>query len=821
MKIDFKNQVLPHIVAILVFLVIVIIFFNPTLFGNKELSQHDVWQGRAGAKELRDYRASSGEEGLWTNSMFGGMPAYLITVVYNGDLLTHIQNAYSLFMKSPASIIFMALLSFYILLLAFGVRPYLAIAGAVIFGLSSHHLIGLGAGHNSRITAIAFMPLVLAGIQLAFSRKLIWGFVLTALGLALEIKANHLQITYYLLLIVLIYGAVQLYDASKKKTLAEFSKTIGLLVVAVIVAVGCNFGKLWTTYEYGKYSNRGKSELQAESADGQTGLERDYAFYYSNGITEPITLFVPNFMGGGMQEELSKSSHLAEALRKNGIPPAQVSQQIKAVPTYWGDQPNTAPYYAGAITLFLLILGIFFAEGKYKVWIIISSLLGIALSWGSSFETFNYLMFDYLPGYNKFRSVTFAIIMPILCMPILGFMGLEKFLSDNKTSQHQKKFFLTIGITAGFLLLLVLYSFGGGFRGAVDERLGNIPQWFLDAIRKDRASMLRSDAFRTLFLAGAFFAVLYLYIKEKVSSIVVFSSLIFLTALDMTLISKRYFNDDNFSRNGQRTFFTANEADQEIKKDQDISYRVFNLIDPFNDAKTSYHHKSVGGYHGAKIRRYQDVIEHCLQEERSGFIQSIQQNQPSTAGMSVTNMLNTKYFIFGESKDAIWRNTDANGNAWSVSSVKLVNSPDEELDALCSLDTKNTAVIDQNKFPLAQSDFGNGNIQLVEYKPNYLKYNASFDSDGLGVFSEIYYPKGWKAKLDGKEVDILRANYILRAILIPQGEHTIEFSFEPNAYYIGNTIMMIFNIILILMFLGAIVMSLKNNKPEASTNTDV
>lgn len=814
-KINFKQHVLPHLIALVLFLVIAVVFFNPVFFENKSIEQHDILQWKGSAKELSDYRDSTGEEGLWASSMFSGMPAYLVNTEFSGDLMAYVQEVYTLWLPHPVRLIFGAFVSFYILLTVFGVRPSLAMAGAIAYGLSSFNIISISAGHNAKVAAISFMPLVLAGIQLTFSRNRILGFGLTAIGLALHLRSNHLQITYYLLIIILIYWGFHLFYAIKDKTTSQYIKLSLLLIPAAILAVGANIGKVWTTYEYSRYSMRGPSELVAEQGESspESGLEREYAFRYSNGILEPMTLIIPNFFGGASQQQLGEESTLAEAMRLNGVPPAQVTQQLEAVPTYWGDQPLTAPYYAGAIICFLFVLGLFVLDKPQKYWLLTATILSIMLSWGSNFETFNYFLFDYLPGYNKFRSVTFALTIALFCIPLLGFTGLENLVQKGLTPKTKKQLLYASGIAGGICLLILVFAGMASFRGAIDERLANLPGWFMNALREDRESLLRADALRSLFFIVAFAGVLYFYLTHKISAVIAFPIAILLVTIDLWLVDSRYFGDKNYTRQPGNEFFAKTEADQMILQDEEKNFRVFNLQNPWNEARTSYYYHSIGGYHGAKMRRYQDLIDHCLSEETNVLIQNLQGGNMNTEDYHILNMLNTKYLLAGTSRSAVIENKNARGAAWFVSNIQAVSSPTEELQTLCETDTEQTAIVDQSKFDLEDTDYSStGNIQLAEYSPNYLKYESNNPAEGFAVFSEIYYPLGWKATIDGEEADILRANYVLRAMVIPPGEHTIEFTFAPQSYFTGNTIMMVTSALVILLFLGSVVISLRTTK---------
>lgn len=814
-NIAFKAQILPHITAIFTFLVIVFTFYSPVFLENKSIRQNDVLQGEGSAAELKAYRDLTGEEGLWTNAMFGGMPGYLIHVQFSGDLLHYVQSVYYLGLAHPARLTFMAMLSFYILLVVMGVRPYLAIAGGIAFGLSTFNIVSIEAGHNSKVMAISYMPLVIAGIYTAFYRHKLWGFTLTSLALALQLRANHLQITYYLLLIVVIFGIVVLVESYKNKTLAHYFKTIGLLVGALVIAIGCNIGKLWTVYEYSSYSMRGKAELTAATPQDVStgGLNRDYAFAWSSGKLESLTLVVPNLYGGGSVQDVGMNSKLGNALKAQNIPPAQIQEVVKNANTYWGDQPGTAgPIYAGATIFFLFIVGILFADKKYKWWLISATILSLMLAWGKNLEWFNYTMFDYFPGYNKFRAVSMAITIAMLCMPLLGFLGLEKLLQMDFTREAKKRFFIAGGIATGLTLLILIIGSTSSFVGPVDAQLSGAgyPAWLLEALRAQRASMLTSDAIRTLFFILAFAAVIYFYLKNKLNNSIAIISILLLTTIDLWAVDRRFIDEENYTRNPKGEFFAETEADEFIKQDKALHYRVFNLRNPWNEARTSFHHKSLGGYHGAKMRRYQDLIDRCLSTETNAIIQNFNAGNFDFSSYGTINMLNTKYLLAGDTKSAVIENENALGNAWLVDEVVKVNNPNEEIDALCALNTAGTAVVDVSKFDISKTSFNtNGSVKLVDYRPNYLKYTANTGGEAFIVFSEIYYPKGWKVLLNGQPADYLRANYLLRAMTVPAGQHTIEFSFEPNSFYLGNKIMMAFSIILIVLLIGSIVYSFR------------
>ncbi|WP_420318308.1 YfhO family protein [Ekhidna sp.] len=807
MNVTLKKDILTHGLVLLSFLIITLLVYYPSFLGDKQISQHDILQGKGGNNQLIEFRAETGEEALWNPYMFSGMPAYLTGVQYSGDLLQIAYSVMRLGMGHPEGILFVAFVSFYILLLSFKVRPIIAAAGAIAFGLNGFNIIGIMAGHNAKIAAVALMPLVLAGIHLTFKGKKWIGFGLTALALGLQIRTNHPQITYYLALIVLAYGINELIKVLKSKDFKAFSIKAGLLIVAAILAVGANYGRLATTLEYSKYTIRGKSELKSDAV-ASSGLDKEYAFRYSNGIVEPLFLFVPNIFGGSSQQELSTKSAVADALRGAGYNRSQIAQQVKAIPTYWGDQPLTAPYYAGTLTVILFILGIVVLPKQQKVWLIALTIIGLMMSWGKNFEAFNNFLFDYLPGYNKFRSVTFTIIISIFAMNLLGFIALEKLASSEWNSDLKKKVFITFGVGGGFLIALLLISGALGYRGTIDSQL---PEWFIEAIREDRKSLLIRDTLRALMFVVAFAVINWTLFKKRVKTSQVMIGLAFLVFVDSFSLTKRFLGEGKFVKDPTGDFFQMNGADQMLVSQTTPGDRVLNLQNPFNENRTSYFHESIGGYHGAKIRRYQDLIDYCMQSELQTAFQTLQSQSMDFSGLPVLNMLNTKYMYAGTQANAVFANRYANGNAWTVTKVIPVNSPDEEISQVCSINSKIEAVIDQSKFEIPAVS-GSGIITLSEKTPNKVSYSANVSGGrALGVFSEIYYPEGWKAYLNGDEVEILRANYVLRALELPEGNHKVVFEFQPQTYFIGNTVTMISSLLILLLFAGVLGLEIKHN----------
>ena len=808
-KINFKEHILPHALAVLVFLVVTLFFFSPVFFENKAISQHDISEWEAGSKTLRDYRNQTGDEGLWAASMFSGMPAYLVNLDWSDGVVVGMKKVLSLFLPHPVANIFLAFISYYIMLLCFRIRPGFAIAGALAFGLSSYMIIGLSAGHNARIGAIAFMPLVVAGIHLAFSGKRLLGFGITSLGLALHLRENHLQITYYLVLIVMAYGLVKLIYAWRTKQLKDFFKTMVLLIPAALLAAATFFGQFWAITEYTRYSIRGPSELvKPGTASAIAGLSKEYAFAYKYGIWEPMTLIIPNFYGGSSLTSFIQDQNSASYKALSQSTDNQLANRLaNYASAYWGPQDFTGgAYYGGGIIAFLFVLGILFAGREYVWWLVPLSALSLMLSWGDSFATFNYFMFDYFPGYNKFRSVNFALVIILFSMPLLGMIGLENFFENELKKEAKRKLLIAVSMTGGVCLLLLLFAGVMNFSKAGEEQF---PAWFLKALHADRRGLFRDDAFRSLSFIFSVFILLYFNVGKKISILAFYIFLIVMMSLDSAIVDKRYFTKENYQRKRTSSSFTATAADEAILRDKSY-YRVYNLQNPMAEASTSFFHHSLGGYHGAKLRRYQELYDSCISDETGELIASAQQGSLDFPKLGVLNMLNAKYVSYGPDADNIIQNQNANGPAWFVKEVIKVNSPTEELKMTGEVKTFETAVIDNSKFEIGNFDFDSLSlINLTELRPPYLKYEAKASVNSLAIFSEIYYPKGWLATIDGKEVPILRANYVLRALEVPSGKHTIEFRFEPRPYVIGDKVTMASTWILLLVVLGTLGLSFR------------
>ncbi|MEA3317450.1 MAG: YfhO family protein, partial [Bacteroidota bacterium] len=757
------------------------------------------------SKEVRDFRDNTGEEALWTNSMFGGMPAYLISVKYSSNLIQKINKCLNIGIH-PANFLFICLLGFYIALLIFKVDPWLSIIGAIAFAFSSYFFIIIAAGHNSKAIAIAYMAPIIAGVYLAYKRKILLGSAVAGLFLALQLTANHLQITYYTLIIILIYGIYELRYTIKNKTYNKFLKTSGILLIAVILAVGSNFSRIWTTYEYGKYSIRGESELTHDADNKTSGLDKDYATAWSYGIDETLTLLIPNFKGGASGGELSTKSATYNFFKQ--MQGARYAKQvIKHVPLYWGSQPFTSgPVYVGAIIIFLFVLGIFIVDRKIKWWLITATILSIMLAWGHNLNWFTNFFLEYVPGYNKFRTVSMTLVIAQFTIPLLGLLALKNVFSNDIDKDKLKKaikksLYITGGISLFFAIFPGMFF---NFTAESDQTyIAQGAQAFIDALREDRQSILQADAIRSFVFIALSFVVLYAFLSKKLSRNMAMLALFALIITDMWSINKRYLNNDNFvSKREAKTPFKKTQANKMILQDTDPNFRVMNVaVSTFNDASTSYFHKSIGGYHGAKMKRYQEVVNHHI----------------SKNNMDVLNMLNTKYFIVPDKNRKgpaqVQRNPNPLGNSWFVKKYKLVDDADAEIAALNNFNPKTEAIIDK-RFDkiLNKKSFtfdSTANITLAKYKPNNLIYNSSSKTEQLAVFSEIYYPKGWEAYIDGKAAKYVRANYILRAMIIPKGEHKIEWKFKPKSYFIGNKVSLATSSLLLLLFFGVVAYEIK------------
>ncbi|MFN5223657.1 MAG: YfhO family protein [Bacteroidota bacterium] len=796
MKTDYK-KLLPHLYVVLFFIAICAVYFNPVLQG-KGLSQHDTEQWEGMAKEIADHRDKFGEEPLWTRSMFGGMPAYQISVLYPNNLVSYVNKVLLLGFPEPYGYVLLSLLGFYILLLCFKLDWRMAAAGAIAYAFSSYNFIILMAGHNSKLHAIALMPFVVAGVVMVFNGRYLFGGAVTAMGLALQIYANHLQITYYLAIGLVILGVVQFFKHLKEGLLGSFMKAAITLVIAAGLAILPNITSLWATMEYGKDTTRGPSELTDKKVS--KGLDQDYAFAWSYGIGESLTMLIPDYMGGPSSSDIGKNSETYKAMRDNNAG-MQADAFVKQVPLYWGSQSFTAgPVYMGAIVIFLFVLGLMLVRTEYRIWMVIATLLFLFMSWGKHFMGFNDFLFHYLPGYNKFRTVSMSLVVCGLTFVLLAALALKEIFNDQQNIAKRKQALLWSYYIVGGLCLLFasLAPSFMDFSAEVDNQLaqdGKPITWLIDAIREDRASALRTDAFRSFAFISIAFGLLWFSLKGMLKSQNAVLLLALFIMVDLWAVDKRYLDDRNFvSKSRLKQPFEPTEADQAILQDTELGYRVLNTsVSTFNDASTSYLHHSIGGYHGAKLKRYQELIEFQISENN----------------LSVIDMLNTKYII-GNSRETgalmVQPNRQACGAAWFVKEFRMVANADSEMTALTNFNPAQTAIIDkrfEGKLEGLQMQYdSSATIKLVDYRANRLQYQTSALSEQLAVFSEIYYDKGWKAYVDGKEVPHIRVNYVLRAMRIPAGQHKVEFKFEPEVYYTGEKIALAGSLLLILAFVG-------------------
>lgn len=805
------KALITHICVIGLFVLASLLYFYPVLQG-KAIFQSDIAQYKGMAKERNDYKDLTGEESYWTNSAFGGMPTYQLGANYPHDYIKKLDHLIR-FLPRPADYLFLYFIGFYILLLCLKVDFRLAALGAIAFGFSTYLIIILGVGHNAKAHALGYIPMVLGGIILVFRKKYLLGFILTALAMALEISANHYQMTYYFMLLVLVLGLAHLIYAIKEKELKHFFVSVGILVLAVVLSIATNATSLMATKEYADWSTRGTSELTV-NPDGSpkepsNGLDREYITQYSYGLAESLNLFAPRLFGGTTGEDLGKDSKAYEYLTNQGLPPSKALEFSSSLPLYWGDQPIVAaPAYVGAIVVFLFLLGAFLVEGKRKWWLVIGAVLSLFLSWGRHFPLLTDFMIDYFPLYNKFRAVSSIQVVLELCLPVLGVLGLAKLFKTSVDKSEKLRalklsFFSTMGLGVFIFLLMGFLDFQGlrdeTYRGYFGDEL-------MAMIQRDREAVYINDTIRSLAYVILAATTLWFFIKEKIGRNLFVILMGVLIVFDLVGVDRRYVNEDDFVRQRQMNEpFQASQLDQMIQQDDSI-FRVFDPQEGINGARTSYFHKSIGGYHAAKPRALQDLFEYHLYQNN----------------LQVLNMLNVKYVIQqdedGNSFPAV--NPDANGNAWFVEQLLPVSSANEEILKLKDFNSKTQAVVNTRTYPsLTKTRYqldSLAHIELVDYRPNYLKYKSSNPNDGFAVFSEMYYPSGWDAFIDGKMEPHYKVDYALRGIKIPAGEHEIEFKFEPKVVETGSQITLAASILLGLIIVGGFGFTLfsKNTKPE-------
>ncbi len=830
---DKLKQSIPYVSAIIIFLILSTAYFTPVLKG-KQLPQMDNIHAKGMAKELVDYEKKTGDISMWTNSMFSGMPAYQIKGNASKDIFWYFNNFSRLGLPyTTIAILFMYLLGFYILLLSFKVDPWLSIAGALAFAFGSYNLIIIIAGHITKTYAIALMGPVIAGVVYTYNKNKWAGGLFTTIALGMEVAYNHVQITYYLALIILVIIIAKLIYAVKEKTLQDFYKASAILALAAFLAFLPNISTLWPTYEYGKYSIRGKSDLKTPKGEKEhSGLDKDYAFAWSYGKKETLTLMIPNVVGGA-SEALAGSK---EAMSKVD---AQMKQYVGQSSQYWGGRSFTSgPVYVGAIICFLFFLGAFYYKGKERWWLIAATILSIFLAWGKNFAVFNDFMFYYFPLYNKFRTVEMALVIASVTMPLLAFLGLKTIYDRPEViKQDIKGFYIAFALTGGVSLLLALmpntfYDFltpmeksffsGQAGKGGQNAMMYQLLETNLVAARR---TLLTADAWRSFFFILLAAASVWLYINNKISTRYLTWGLAILILIDLWGVDKRYLNNDSFiSKTKAKRSFVKSNADIIIDQDKDLYYRVFSIyLNPFTEVNTSYFHKSIGGYHGAKLRRYQDVIDRYLAPYWQQLSAVLKQPgaipgdaEQKLDNMPVLNMLNAKYIIYNPNAQPIF-NPNYMGNAWFVKKADIVKDANEAIDAIGKVDLHNVAVVEPEFADAVKSysvDSINGQILLNNYAPDNLIYTSTSTQKQLAVFSDIYYPKGWKAYIDGKPAEHIRVDYILRGMMIPAGEHTIVFKFEPASYKYGQIIAGIASVLILLLIAFLLFKLWKKEKDE-------
>jgi len=803
------SKITPHLIAVLLFTIISFLYFTPILEG-KQLLGHDSESWICMAKETMDYNKSNDDVALWTNSMFGGMPTFQISMDQPFNLIKYVEKVLIFY---PATIlnVMLYLIGFYILLLAFKVKPWLAMVGSLAFTFASYNFIIILAGHTSKAIVIAYMAPLIGGIYMAFRDKKIAGTLVTTLFLSLAIRANHVQILYYTLIILLFFGVVELIYSIKDKQLKPFFQTVGMLLAALVLAVGMNATSLLTTYEYADYTMRGKSNgLTSDTQNSQHGLNKDYITNWSYGKAETLTLLIPNFRGGASGGTLGTDSHTAEKIKSFNVPNVEKVMKEFQLPLYWGDQPGTSgPVYLGAIVIFLFILGFFVVEKRILWWLLPMILLTMFLSWGKNLMWLTDIFIDYVPMYNKFRTVSMTLVATGFGITLLAILALKEVLNtENAKEKLLRPVLYSAGITAGIALVFALIpSLAGSFTSAADAQFNGDYAFLKETLPLDREAMLRSDAWRSVGFIIAAALLLWLFIKNilKTNTVIILFGILFLA--DLAPVAKRYLNDSSFER--KRKFdnlIQPSAADNMILADKSY-YRVLDAsVNIFNDSKPSYFHKNIGGYHAAKLRRYQELINMQIEGEIGqlfgafGRAKTFEEIAPTLDSLGVLNMLNMKYVIYN--KDAApLVNTKNNGNAWLVQKVHIAADANEEMKLVGEINTKTEMVVDKvfaSQIPSSIAIDSTARIALKSYNPNRMIYSFSSATDQFAVFSEVYYDKGWNAYINGEKVPYVRANYLLRAMPLKKGTYDVEFRFEPNSYKYGNIIALASSVLFVL-----------------------
>ncbi len=811
-----------HLIILLGFLVLGTLYMSPILDG-KVLFQNDMTQFDGMKQELVNYHNETGEYSQWTNALFSGMPAFHVGPEgSNTTFFRELSMAVRFWMgvRNPVAILFIYMLCFYVLLISMRLSPWVSAIGAIAFALSSYNLIILEPGHINKAYAIAYMGPVIGGILLTYRGKYLAGGLLFLIGLGLELYSNHLQITYYLLLLALIIVATKAVYAVKEKQIKNFMLASVVLLAAAILALLPNFSSIWINYEITQHSMRGNPELTLNQENQTSGLDKDYALAWSYGKAETFSLMIP-YMTGGKTGALGENKKAMEKVSP------QLKETIAGQNQYWGAKASTSgDNYSGAIVVFFFVLGLLLIKGPMRWWIILSSLLSILLAWGSNFQSLSYFFLDHVPLYNKFRTVEMTLVIVCFNIPLMAFLIIDRILKDPELfTKNRKQILIAFGLTGGLSLLFFLIPGIFSFFSEQEQLMfnqqlaGANPQYasqfrqFMDELETARIYIFRHDALRSFILITLAFGLTWYYANKKVKMAWFLGGLALLIVADMWLIDKRYINEDNFiTKKQQDNTMLATQADQFILQDPDIHYRVVNLTkSPWQDGSTSYYHKSIGGYHAVKMRRYQDLIERYLSPGLQNVI-GVLNSQPTAqkvdsvlAAQQVLNMINTKYFILNPAGQPL-RNNSAMGHGWLVGNIKMVENADEEYLALGNTNLTEVAVVDRR----FEEELGTGlvhpevqgTVQLTEYRPNYLSYQVSTDKKALAVFSDVYYGESWHASIDGVPVPHLRANYILRALPVDAGTHTVEFEFIFQPFEIGEKISLAGSFLVLLLLLG-------------------
>ncbi len=825
------KQIAPYITAVVIFMAVSVGYFAPAIFEGKTLHQHDIRTGAGMGQDLGQYQKETGEKSLWASRMFSGMPAYQISPSYKASPVLHVvRRTFEGWLPAPANYLFGYMLGFFILLCALRINPWLSIIGAIAYAFSSYFLIIIGAGHIWKVYVLELIPPTLAGIVWAYRGKYLAGGIITALFMALQLASNHIQMTYYSLLFVGIFIACRFISDFRSKQLPSFAKATLVVIAAGLLGFGANATSMVLSSKYASQTIRGKSELTHNTDDKTSGIDRSYATGWSYGVGETFTLLVPDTKGGATG--YIQENHPKEV--KNTARDQNMQQFIGGMNSYWGDQPFTSgPVYVGAFILFLFIFGLFVVKGYLKWALAIGTLFSVVLSWGSNFMWFTNLFLDYFPMYDKFRAVSSILVVAELCIPVLAVLALAKIFEQPKLLVEKRKdFFISLGLTAGIALLLIaMPRIFLNFMS--DSEVKEFAPYYKDPnyaaafglLEDVRVAIFRADAWRSIFviLVGAGLLLLYSYKKIKPALLV--AGIAVLTLFDLTLVDKRYLNNKDFVPKSQaQVAYEKGEADKQILQDTDVNYRVFNLDNPFQDASISFYHKSIGGYHAAKLRRYQELIEHRLSKEYSKIVQG----QPAAASTMLAmcptlNMLNTKYIIY-DPNAAPLKNPYNMGHCWFVDNVQIVKNANEEIAALDSIDPRTTLVVDE-RFAAQLQGFvpqrdSAARIILTNYQINDITYKTNATSEQLAVFSELYYDDGltrWDAYIDGKPATPIRADYVLRALRIPAGEHTVEFVFKPKAYSALEMVSVICLVLLLLAIVAALGLSIRKSVRQTTS----